>query len=82
MEQLWQQLHRDLAEHGWTLDAKRLRPHVTLAKKVPQAPVLQAMSSFEWLVRDFCLMRSDTSGVESAYTVVDTWPLLDNSEKA
>jgi 2'-5' RNA ligase len=82
LEQLWQQLHRDLAEHQWALDAKRLRPHVTLARKVPQEPVLQAMSSFEWLVRDFCLMRSDTSGLQPAYTVVDTWSLLDNREKA
>jgi 2'-5' RNA ligase len=82
MEQLWHQLHRDLAEHRWALDAKRLRPHVTLARKVPQAPVLQAMCSFDWLVRDFCLMRSDTSGLQPAYTVVDTWPLLDNSAKA
>jgi 2'-5' RNA ligase len=82
MEQLWQQLHRDLAEHRWALDPKRLRPHVTLARKAPQAPVLQAMSSFDWFVREFCLMRSDSSGLQPAYTVVDTWSLLDNPEKA
>jgi 2'-5' RNA ligase len=81
LEHLWQQLHGDLARHQWALDPKRLRPHVTLARKVSQAPVLQAMSSFEWLVRDFCLMRSDTSGTQSAYTVVDTWSLLDDSGK-
>jgi 2'-5' RNA ligase len=40
------------------------------------------MSAFDWRVRDFCLMRSDTSGIRSAYTVVDTWPLLDSAEKA
>jgi RNA 2',3'-cyclic 3'-phosphodiesterase len=74
--QLWQQLHRELAAHQWALDPKRLRPHVTLARKVSQAPVLQAMSSIDWPVREFCLMRSDTSGVQSAYTVVDTWSLL------
>jgi 2'-5' RNA ligase len=81
LEQLWQQLHRDLAGHRWALDPKRLRPHVTLARKVSQAPVLQAMSPFDWLVRDFSLMRSDTSGIQSAYTVVDTWPLLYDTEK-
>jgi 2'-5' RNA ligase len=79
LERLWRQLHRDLAGHQWALDPKRLRPHVTLARKVSQAPVLQAMSAFDWLVRDFSLMRSDTSGVQSAYTVVDTWPLLYDS---
>jgi 2'-5' RNA ligase len=48
---------------------------------VAQAPVLQAMSPFEWHAREFCLMRSDTSTRQSAYTVVDTWPLLDKPEK-
>jgi 2'-5' RNA ligase len=82
LERLSLQLHRDLAQHQWALDVKPWRPHVTLARKVSQAPVLQAMSPFDWLVRDFCLMRSDTSGATSAYTVVDTWPLLYDSEKA
>jgi RNA 2',3'-cyclic 3'-phosphodiesterase len=79
LEQLWRGLHRELAAHQWALEPKRLRPHVTLARKVSQAPVLQAMSSFDWPVREFSLMRSDTSGAQSAYTVVDTWSLLDAS---
>ena len=82
LHRLWQQLHRELAGHAWALEPKRLRPHVTLARKVSQPPVLQAMSAFDWHVRDFCLMRSDTSGSQPAYTVVDTWPLLDSAEKA
>jgi 2'-5' RNA ligase len=53
-----------------------LRPHVTLARKVAQAPVLQAMSPFRWSARSFSLVSSDTSGTHSVYTVVDTWPLL------
>ena len=82
LEQLSHQLYRDLARHRWALDAKRWRPHVTLARKVTQAPVLQAMSSFDWLMREFCLVSSDTSGAQSAYTVVRTWPLLYDPEKA
>jgi RNA 2',3'-cyclic 3'-phosphodiesterase len=81
LERLRQQLQRELAGHQWKFDVKAFRAHVTLARKVSQAPVLQAMSPFDWLVRDFCLVRSDTSGIQSAYTVVDTWPLLDDSEK-
>jgi RNA 2',3'-cyclic 3'-phosphodiesterase len=81
LERLWQQLHRELAAHQWALDPKRLRPHVTLVRKVAQAPVLQAMSAFDWPVREFSLMRSDTSGLQSAYTVVDTWSLLDDATK-
>ena len=82
LHRLWRQLHHELAEHVGTLESERLRPHVTLARKVSQPPVLQAMSAFDWRVRDFCLMRSDTSGIRSAYTVVDTWSLLDSAEKA
>ncbi len=81
LDLLWRQIHRDLAAHQWALDPKRLRPHVTLARKVSQAPVLQAMSPFEWWVEAVSLIRSDASGSESAYTVVDTWPLLYDAEK-
>jgi RNA 2',3'-cyclic 3'-phosphodiesterase len=56
------------------------RAHVTLARKVTQAPVQQAMSPVLWQATNFSLIRSDTGGVESAYTVVDTWSLLDELE--
>jgi len=81
LARLWEQLHRDLAALHYALTPKRLRPHVTLARKVAQAPVLQAMSPFDWRVEALSLLRSDTSGVESVYTVVDTWPLLYDAEK-
>jgi 2'-5' RNA ligase len=82
LQELWQRLHHDLKAAGWALDAKRLRPHVTLARKVSQSPVLPAMSGFVWPVRNLSLMRSTTSGVHSVYTVVDTWSLLDNGDGA
>ena len=56
-----------------------LRPHVTLARKVAQAPVLQAMTPFSWTPLHLSLVRSDTGGLQSVYTVVDTWPLLDEA---
>jgi RNA 2',3'-cyclic 3'-phosphodiesterase len=62
------------------LPSEHLRAHVTLARKVTQAPVLQAMSSIVWRATNFSLIRSDTGGVESAYTVLDTWSLLDETE--
>jgi len=58
---------------------QRLRAHVTLARKMTQAPVLQAMSTIGWEAVSFSLVRSDTGGAESAYTVLDTWPLLDET---
>jgi RNA 2',3'-cyclic 3'-phosphodiesterase len=62
------------------LSPERLRVHVTLARKVAQAPVLQAMLPVVWRATTFSLIRSDTGGVESAYTVLDTWSLLDEME--
>jgi 2'-5' RNA ligase len=79
LQALWETLHRELAVHGWALDPKPLRPHVTLARKVSQPPVLQAMSPLVWDVSGFSLMRSDTGGAQSAYTVVGSWPLLDDA---
>ncbi len=79
LQRLWNQLQRDLALRELAGDRKRLRPHVTLARKVAQAPVLQALSCFDWPVTGFSLMRSDTRGAQARYTVVDTWQLLDNA---
>jgi RNA 2',3'-cyclic 3'-phosphodiesterase len=79
LDALWLGLRQGVVNQGWELDPAPLCPHVTLARKVTQAPVLQDMSAFDWPVREFCLMRSDTGGARSAYTVVDTWSLLDNA---
>ena len=65
-------LHRALSRST----APPLRAHVTLARKVAQAPVLQALSPIQWNVRSFSLVSSDTRSAHSVYTVVDTWPLL------
>jgi RNA 2',3'-cyclic 3'-phosphodiesterase len=75
------QLHQGLSRCEAAPHFKRpispWRAHVTLARKVSQAPVLQAMSPFHWNARSFSLVCSDTRGGHSVYTVVDTWPLLD-----
>ena len=76
LEQAWSDLHGRLAAAQFTLRPKRLRPHVTVARKVTQAPVLPTMSPFSWRPQTFSLVRSQTGGAESVYTVVDTWPLL------
>jgi 2'-5' RNA ligase len=71
LSELSSALHRALSRSGGPL-----RAHVTLARKVAQAPVLQALSPIQWNVRSFSLVSSDTRGAHSVYTVVDTWPLL------
>jgi 2'-5' RNA ligase len=72
---LWTRLNAAIG-----LPWERLRAHVTLARKLVQAPVLQAMSPIVWSATNFSLVRSDTGGTESAYTVLDTWSLLDETE--
>jgi 2'-5' RNA ligase len=66
-------LHRDLMLSA----PQRFCAHVTLARKVAQAPGRQALSPFDWRARSFCLLRSEIRGARVVYTVVDTWPLLD-----
>jgi RNA 2',3'-cyclic 3'-phosphodiesterase len=79
---LWTKLREALAVQA-PRNLNRLHPslraHVTLARKVAQPPVLQAMSPFSWRARSFSLIGSDTSGPHSVYTVVDTWSLLDET---
>jgi 2'-5' RNA ligase len=71
---LWMKL-----QEATGLPRTQLRAHVTLARKVAQPPVVQAMSPILWRATRFSLVRSETGGAESAYTVVDTWPLLDET---
>jgi 2'-5' RNA ligase len=72
---LWTKLNEAIG-----MPRERLRAHVTLARKITQAPVPQAMSPVVWRATHFSLIRSDTGGFESAYTVLDTWSLLDKPE--
>jgi 2'-5' RNA ligase len=81
LAEIWERLHGNLAAHNLAQNPKRLRPHTTLARKVSQAPVWTAMSEFAWIAREFSLVRSDTTGTRSVYTVVDTWPLLYEASK-
>jgi RNA 2',3'-cyclic 3'-phosphodiesterase len=72
---LWVNLHKDLALPY----RSPFLPHVTLARKVTQASGPQAMSAFLWSATNFSLILSEKSGSAPAYTVVDTWSLLDET---
>jgi RNA 2',3'-cyclic 3'-phosphodiesterase len=78
LEELSARLHEALLQQHLMIrsPARPLRAHVTLARKVLQAPELPMMPSLAWPVKSFSLVSSDTSGFESIYTVLDTWPLL------
>jgi 2'-5' RNA ligase len=77
LQALWADLHQALADDGFELRVKKLRPHVTLAHRVDEAPQLPPLQPFTWPARALCLVRSDTGAAQPVYTVVDTWSLLD-----
>jgi len=81
LTRLWERIHAGLAIHQLARKPELLRPHVTIARKVSQAPVLQAMSAFAWKARTFSLMQSNRDGAQLSYTVLNTWPLLDECAK-
>jgi len=70
-----------LAQRGVPFDVKPLRPHITVARKPAQAPVLPEVSEFSCAFRAFNLVSSVTASRESVYTVVGTWPLLDTASR-
>lgn len=82
LQELHQALRAELARQGVKLDSQPFRPHVTIARKVAQPPVFQAMSQFAWTVSDFQLVRSARAARGYAYTVLDRWPLLDKTSSA
>ena len=82
LERLWHILHERLAAIGCALDPKRLRPHVTLARGVADAPALPSPPACAWTVADLCLMRSARDRTTPAYTVLARWPLLDEPAPA
>jgi RNA 2',3'-cyclic 3'-phosphodiesterase len=75
-------LRAEFERLGLVCDAMAYRAHVTLARKVTQAPVLKAMSPFCWKVQALHLIQSSGTPAGSVYTVVDTWPLLDNAARS
>ncbi len=82
LRELQRKLRGQLDRQGIASDSKPFHPHVTIARKVAQAPVEQAMSGFLWTVMGFQLVRSMKSDEGSAYTVLHHWSLLDESPAA
>jgi 2'-5' RNA ligase len=76
---LRQHLADELTRRGVAFDDKPLRPHITVARKPAQPPVLPELSEFTCTFRAFSLVSSVTAPAGSVYTVVDTWPLLDTA---
>jgi RNA 2',3'-cyclic 3'-phosphodiesterase len=79
---LHQRLRTEFDRLGLAADPMPFRAHVTIARRVVQAPVLEQSPGTWWRVRAFHLVHSARSVAGSVYTVVDTWPLLDTAARA
>lgn len=71
-------LHNDLAGslgyHGFELETRPYRPHVTLARKVSrQAETPGLTQPLQWSVDSFCLMESVSTPRGVRYEAIDEW---------
>lgn len=76
------EVHRQLSLNGLSCDARRFRPHVTLARLGRQAdsvvPFLEAHAGYRlapFSVPEFTLFRSTPGPAGSRYDVLDRYPL-------
>ncbi|HSC84116.1 MAG TPA: RNA 2',3'-cyclic phosphodiesterase [Pseudomonas sp.] len=68
---LQNQLQQCLIEAGFTLEQRRYRPHLTLARH-SDLPGTSAPASFTWTVEHFALYASSNE----EYQTLQSWPLL------
>jgi 2'-5' RNA ligase len=68
---------------GFAPDLKPFRAHVTVARKVADAPQARPMAPVTWNCDAFALMASTTGASGSAYSVLESYPLdgLENARK-
>lgn len=92
LARLVEYLDKSLSVHGFAAEAKRFKPHVTLARiKNPEGETAAGVGLDIYLdsaekadkqgvfrVESFVLMRSDPHPSGSLYTVLETYPLSTN----
>ena len=69
------QLNRYLSSCGYQPDLRPYTPHITLARKVQQAPKIDQVTPIGWNLDHFHLVRSQTRTEGAQYEVVGQWPL-------
>jgi 2'-5' RNA ligase len=68
-------LRRALSEHGFRIERRPFRPHLTLARKVRRPPRLPDVDPVSWPAREFSLVRSITDPLGARYRSLQAWPL-------
>jgi 2'-5' RNA ligase len=78
--ELANQLSRGCRDCGLSLDRRPFKAHLTLKRKVNQAPPALELKPVSWPVERFALVRSDTRPEGVRYTVVREWGLTARTE--
>lgn len=75
-------LGQGLAEEGFELERRPFNPHVTLARRLHEAPSQELTVPLAWPVRDWVLVRSQVAGPAPHYQVLRRWPLAESASPA
>lgn len=75
LAELVAQLRCSLAGHGFQVESRPFRAHLTLARKVHQPVDMAPFAPLRWPVESFALMESITDRSGSVYTPLAQWRL-------
>jgi 2'-5' RNA ligase len=78
---LVEQLRFKLLEAQFNLRPEEYRPHVTLARRILRRNERRAIAAVRWHVSDFALVESRSGLGGSTYSVLESWPLGEKSQK-
>ena len=68
-------LHESLQQHGFSLDTRPFRPHVTLARRCVQPQPRAHCAPIRWNVSRLCLIGSELRPEGPLYTQLHEWAL-------
>lgn len=69
-------LHRGAADCGLRMDSRPYRPHLTLKRKLTQAPSVRVFGPVLWRAESFVLVRSTSLPQGVNYEVLGEWRLI------
>jgi 2'-5' RNA ligase len=75
MSRLHDALAQSLAQRGFAVEHRALRPHVTLARRCARLPDHRLPASVSWTVDRLALVASAPERGGSRYESIATWPL-------
>lgn len=67
------ELRLRLGEHGFRVDSRAFRPHLTLAREVRVAPATTRAVRLDWPLNELALVESHAQPGGSRYTALERW---------